>query len=253
VSPGLHQVGEQRVVWWDPSLLKHIDQGSTRSRLTEFLKEDETKLRSEEGIHAHEEWQRLRANLRQVASKPEWEVVTATAPAFSELLTPSLPEVVVETIDIDFSRPHGKRFGTLVHAVLSIVPLTANRDAIREIARLQGRVLGATDDEIGAAVETVRRALQHQLIKQAVAASANGQCRREVPVALKLDAGVMVEGVIDLAFQEKKPNGPWTVIDYKTDFEVKGRLEEYRNQVSLYALAISRATGLPAHPILLRV
>jgi ATP-dependent exoDNAse (exonuclease V) beta subunit len=253
VSPGLHQVGEQRVVWWDPSLLKHIDQGSTRSRLTEFLKEDESKLRSEEGIHAHEEWQSRRSHVRHVASKPEWNVVTATEPAFGEVVTQPLPEVVVETIEIDFSRPHGKRFGTLVHAVLSIVPLTSNRDAIREIAKLQGRVLGATEDEIGAAVETVRRALQHPLIKRAVAASANGQCRREVPVALKLDAGTMVEGVIDLAFQEKQAGGPWTVIDYKTDFEVKGRLEEYRNQVSLYALAISRATGMPAHPILLRL
>jgi hypothetical protein len=43
------------------------------------------------------------------------------------------------------------------------------------------------------------------------------------------------------------------VIDYKTDFEVKGRLEEYQNQISLYAAAISRATGLEARPVLLRL
>ena len=46
---------------------------------------------------------------------------------------------------------------------------------------------------------------------------------------------------------------PWVVIDYKTDFEVKGRLEEYQNQVSLYALAISRATGLETQAVLLRL
>jgi ATP-dependent exoDNAse (exonuclease V) beta subunit len=63
----------------------------------------------------------------------------------------------------------------------------------------------------------------------------------------------MVEGVIDLAFQEQRPDSPWTVIDYKTDFEVKGRLEEYQHQVSLYALAISRATGRETRPVLLRL
>jgi len=69
--------------------------------------------------------------------------------------------------------------------------------------------------------------------------------------------------VIDLAFQEQRPDqeqgqaagagGPWVVIDYKTDFEIRGKLEEYRNQVSLYALAISRATGLETQPILFRL
>src|SRR5258708_4023921 len=81
VSPGLHlpRVGEHRVVWWDPSVLRPISQGDTRSRLTEFLKEDDNKVRSEEGIRVHEEWQRQRASVRQVAGKPEWTVVTATS------------------------------------------------------------------------------------------------------------------------------------------------------------------------------
>jgi ATP-dependent exoDNAse (exonuclease V) beta subunit len=90
-------------------------------------------------------------------------------------------------------------------------------------------------------------------MRRADAALRNGHCRREVPVALKLDDGVMIEGVIDLAFQEQTPESPWMVIDYKTDFEVKGRLEEYQKQVSLYALAISRATGLPTQAVLLRL
>jgi ATP-dependent exoDNAse (exonuclease V) beta subunit len=239
--------------------------------LTEFLKEDDNKVRSEEGIRVHEEWQRQRTSVRQAAGKPEWTVVTATSHvaipsvreesgvdfAETELgefsLKAALLEVAVESIEIDFSRPHGKRFGTLVHAVLSVVPLNADHDGIREIARLQGRVLGAPEEEVAAAVETVHRALRHPLMQRAAAAVNGGQCRREVPVALKLDDGVMVEGVIDLAFQDQGHNSPWMVIDYKTDFEVRGKLEEYQNQVSLYALAISRATGLEAQPVLLRL
>ncbi len=270
VTPGLHRpkAGEHRVVWWDPAVLRPISQGNTRSRLTEFLKEDDAKVRSEEGIRLHEEWQRQRTSVRQVAGKPEWTVVTASVQGamprggektepdseeIDEFKTPAVPEVALESIQIDFSRPHGKRFGTLVHAVLSVVALDSDNDGIAEIARLQGRILGATEDEVAAAEQTVHRALSHPLMRRAAAAVNSGQCRREVPVALKLDDGVMVEGVIDVAFQEMGPNSPWMVIDYKTDFEIKGRLEEYENQVSLYALAVSRATGLETQAVLLRL
>jgi len=107
-------------------------------------------------------------------------------------------------------------------------------------------MFGATDEEVAAATETVIRALRHPLMQRAAASG----CRREVPIILKLDDGMMVEGIVDLAFQE---SGSWIVIDYKTDFEVKGRLEEYQKQVSLYALAVSRATGLETRPVLLRL
>ena len=49
------------------------------SRLTDYLKEDDGKVRSEEGIRAHEEWQSQRASVREIAAKPKWKVVTATA------------------------------------------------------------------------------------------------------------------------------------------------------------------------------
>jgi len=258
VSPGLHRpkAGKHQVIWWDPAVLKPISQANTRSRLTDFLKEDDKKVRSEEGIRVHAEWQTQRANVREVAGKPEWRVVIATSHVPSprdESKTTKLPDVAVESIEIDFSRPHGKRFGILVHSVLSVVPLNSDQEGIADVARVQGRVLGATEDEVAAAVETVHRALRHPLMQRAAAAAGVGQLRREVPIGLELEDGVMVEGVIDLAFQEQRPDSPWTVIDFKTDFEVKGRLEEYQNQVLLYALAISRATGLETRPVLLRL
>lgn len=144
----------------------------------------------------------------------------------------------METIKIDFSRPHGKRFGTLVHAVLSVVALDFDREGIEEVARIQGRVLGATGEEIVAAVETAEKALQHPLLQRAALAMAAGNCRREVPVVIKLDDGTMVEGIVDVAFREADSAGAWIVVDYKTDFEIANKLEEYREQVGLYALAI---------------
>lgn len=262
VTPGLHkpQVGEHNVVWWDPFLLDLNKQGGTGSRLTEFLKKDETGTRSEEGVRVHNEWQQHRTSVRDAARKPKWEVVTATAQS-TELVriagsTPAvgapalLPEVQVESIKIDFARPHGKRFGTLVHSVLSVVSLSADVSGVAEVAEVQGRIFGATDEEVRTATDTVSRVLIHPLMQHAAAAVSEGLGRREVPIAIQLEDGVVVEGVIDLAFQAQ---GVWTVIDYKTDFEIKGRLEEYKIQVGLYALAVSRATGQEVRAVLLRL
>jgi ATP-dependent exoDNAse (exonuclease V) beta subunit len=269
VSPGLHRprVGEHRVVWWDPATLAApTSQARSSSRLMDYLKEDDGKVRSEEGIRAHERWQVERANARTIAGRPEWNVLTATAYATAlgvrdereeletdQAGTPQLSEVTVETIGIDFSRPHGKRFGTLVHAVLSVVALDSDREGIEEIARVQGRVLGAPPEDVDAAVETVRRALQHPLLQRAAAAVSSGNCRREIPVIMQLEDGTVIEGVVDLAFRDNGSDGSWIVVDYKTDFEIAGRLEEYRKQVGLYALAISRATGKDARGTLLRM
>jgi ATP-dependent helicase/nuclease subunit A len=68
---------------------------------------------------------------------------------------------------------------------------------------------------------------------------------------LTLDDGTLVEGVVDLAFEE---NGEWIVVDYKTDREIAAAGEDqYRRQVALYATAIARATGAPASGVLLRI
>ena len=70
-------------------------------------------------------------------------------------------------------------------------------------------------------------------------------------MTLTLDDGTLVEGVVDLAFEE---NGEWTVVDYKTDREIADKGEEqYRRQLSIYAAAIERATGAPASAILVRL
>jgi ATP-dependent helicase/nuclease subunit A len=260
VSPGLHQpqVGNHRVVWWDPAAVARTGSGRPTSRLTEFLREDEQKIHSQAGIRVHEEWQQSRAGVRSAAAKTEFNVTTATAYALS-LAKPETAgdvgptEVTVETLDIDWRRPHGKRFGTLVHAVLAAVRLGADKESVNDAARVQGRILGANEEEVSAAAKTVTQALRHPLMQQAAAAEATGRSRREVSVAMKLEDNLIVEGIVDLAFQnEGEPTG-WTVIDYKTDFELSGRLEEYKRQVELYSQAVTHATGQSVRAVLLRL
>ena len=347
VTPGLHkgQVGEHRVVWWDPNVLELGKEDELGSRLNKLLAADEKAIKSEAGIRDHEVWQAERVRVREQGQTPSLKVAHATDYAVklaagasheavpgvkrADTQTPSepevkpeprvaavpktkpgrsrkraldnaslfpplfplfdaveraaaeppvdeaaepvssgitstrgsadsggslgdWPEVTVETVDIDFSRPFGKRFGTLVHAILSLVDLEADRSGVEAVAKLQGRMVGATPEEITAATETVSRAFVHPLLKRAAAALREGRCRRETPVAMLLDDGTVVEGKVDLAFVNESNNG-WTVVDFKTDFEILGKLEEYRNQVGIYAQAISRATGSQARGVLLRL
>ena len=277
VTPGLHkpEAGAHRVVWWDPSVLDLNRQDEIGARLNKLLAADEQGKRSEEGIRDHDAWQSNRSQVREQAGTPSLRVVTATEHArsvaariqpiaepgqqfdlFADPATPLPPElrdVTVESLGIDFSRPHGKRFGTLVHAVLSVVDLNADAEVVQAVAELQGRLLGATSEEITAATETVTRALAHPLMRRAAAASTTGQCRRETPVVMQLDDGTLVEGIVDLAFLDDAEPVAWTVVDFKTDFEIAGRLDEYRKQVALYVLAISRATSQLANGVLLRL
>jgi ATP-dependent exoDNAse (exonuclease V) beta subunit len=93
--------------------------------------------------------------------------------------------------------------------------------------------------------------LAHDLLARARAAGARGRCRRETPVTYTLPDGTLVEGVVDLAFED---GGRWVVVDYKTDRELAALGEDqYRLQVALYASAIAQATGSPCDGVLLVV
>ncbi|HSB11698.1 MAG TPA: UvrD-helicase domain-containing protein [Blastocatellia bacterium] len=261
VTPGEHQpeAGEHRVVWWDPSVLELGKQEDVGSRLNKLIAADDEGKRSQAGVVAHDQWQQTRVRVREQAGAPSLIVATATEHALaitgSTDGTPaeSASAVGVESVGIDFSRPHGKRFGTLVHAVLSVVDLNADRAGVNAVASLQGRLLGASAEEIDAAAETSSRALAHPLMRRAAAAFASGRCRRESPVAIKLEDGLLVEGIVDLTFIDESDLEKWIVVDFKTDFEIGAKLEEYSNQVELYARAIRQASGLKTQAVLLRI
>ena len=137
-----------------------------------------------------------------------------------------------------------------MHAVLATVPLDGNFDAIRDLATVHGRIIGATPEEITAAGEAVSATLAHSLLHQARDAAKQNRCRREAPIAWRNQDGFLTEGVVDLAFEQ---NQRWIVIDFKTDEDLAENELVYRRQVGLYALAIEAATKMPAAAVLMRV
>jgi ATP-dependent helicase/nuclease subunit A len=152
----------------------------------------------------------------------------------------------------DFQRPGGRRFGALVHALLASVDLDAGAHAIQASAAINGRILGATEEEMDAAITTVGVALAHPILRRAAASAEKGGLRRETPVLLTLDDGSLVEGVVDLAFREDTLDfAGWIVVDFKTDREFEVSSARYIAQVSVYSEAVGAATNSPTRGTLL--
>jgi ATP-dependent exoDNAse (exonuclease V) beta subunit len=190
-------------------------------------------------------------------------VMTATEAAASSG-TDAIPdvetvEVAIETAAPGIERPGGVRFGTLVHALLSDVPLDAASVAsgfsgpdagLGRLAEVHGRLLGADAAEVAAARDVVARTLAHPVMQAAARAAAARGCYREVPVTFRLDDASIVEGHVDLAFDDGQG---FVVVDFKTDRELDGALDRYRRQVQIYAAAISQAMGKRAKGVLMKI
>jgi len=241
VHPGLitPQQGSHGVVWWDPSKLKLDEESDHGLRQAELLKDDGGASSS-----AYQAWRDERAETIAAASRPEFEVFLASQAADSP------PDAAVVDAGVRHASHNdvtGRRFGTLVHAVLRDVPLDADRATIRQWAQLNGRILGAHVEEIEAACARVHAALDAPLLHRARAAQRK---HREYPVMLRVDDQRLMEGVIDLAFVE---NNAWVIVDFKTDADIAGHSPQYQRQLQWYASALSRLTGLPARAYLLAV
>jgi ATP-dependent exoDNAse (exonuclease V) beta subunit len=131
---------------------------------------------------------------------------------------------------------------------LATVALDAERDAIADAAGAQARIQGATPEERAAAATLVEAALVHPLLTRARDAWRRRRCRRETPITAVEPDGSILEGVLDLAFEE---DDGWTVVDFKTQAELAGL--PARRQVAGYAAVVSRVTGRPARAVVLRL
>ncbi len=137
-----------------------------------------------------------------------------------------------------------------MHATLATAPLDAAVDVIEKVAATQARILGAPAEEERAAVKAVADVLAHSLLKRARAAAERGQCHRELPVTWIAPDGLMIEGTIDLVFEDA---AELVVLDFKTDREIATEQDQYRRQLDVYCRAVSSLKGREAKGILLRV
>jgi ATP-dependent exoDNAse (exonuclease V) beta subunit len=227
-----------------------------------------------DGRSNYDRWQLARHEAREAGSRPslvvatvkeltdpEWAARSATnavgpqlfsrPPLLSDRSTPFADVSIVDVTVAGDARSGsgGAAFGTLVHAVLAQSPFGATRQMLERIAAIEATVLGLSVIDAAVAATIAARVFGHDLLQRAGRAAARGACRRETPVTLTLPDGTLVEGVVDLAFEE---DGRWVAVDYKTDRELADAEEPYRRQLALYASALAAATGQPAVGVLVK-
>lgn len=250
VRPGLHEFGGEftgyGVVWWDPNALELGKAPSFSIRQRELLERGNDEF-VQQRLSDYSAWKDARLMLLNAGSTPTLRFRTATDRSKSDVPF-SLEVEVVELAKGE--RPFGPRFGTLVHSILATIPLDGDEDYVAATAELQGRIIGAPSEEVRAAAVAVNGALRHPLMQRARVSAGAGKCFRELPLTLRMDDGLLVEGVADLVFKEQTT---WVVVDFKTDQQIKGDLERYRRQVSIYAKTVSEIYGQACAAFLMRV
>jgi ATP-dependent helicase/nuclease subunit A len=144
-------------------------------------------------------------------------------------------------------RAGGRNFGTLVHRILELIDLGRGEDA-PTLASALAPALGQGEEQAEAAARIVQRTLELPLLERARKAP---RVFRELPIVFA-DEGDLVEGIVDLAFEE---DGGLVVVDYKTESvakeQVLAQAAHHAPQLQIYGRGLSQATGLPVRERLL--
>jgi ATP-dependent helicase/nuclease subunit A len=265
VRPGLHMPVSDgpSVVWWDPAVIDLDVDDTTSIRHQRILEVGPSGSGTSDSEKNYVAWKTAREELLRAGSQPSLRIQTVTSlirdnrsrckgRETESAAAASFPVEVEIVKRPTLARPGGRRFGVLVHAVLASIDLDAGTDTIRSIVSINAKIVNATDEEAKAACVVVQTVLKHPILRRAAGSAANGMLRRETQVIHKLADGTIVEGVVDLAFQEEGPGGAlWTVVDFKTDREFSLSSERHVEQVRIYAGAIAAATGNKARGIVM--
>ena len=263
VAPGTFRLPEGQspqpnaysVTWWDPRSLHLGAESSFGLRRDDLIVKDGNMFAVEDRLADYQSWAAARATAIEQGARPSVRIQTATAWA-AERSAIGIDEAVagpeesrIEILQIAGAadRPRGRRFGTLVHMVLATVPLDAPPEAVAAAAGTQARIINASADETAAASLVVSAVLAHDLMARA---RASRSVARETPVSWLHEDGTLIEGVLDLAFEEGERT---VVVDFKTDHELSAGETRYRAQLHQYVTAVARATGRETAGVLFRV
>jgi ATP-dependent helicase/nuclease subunit A len=246
------------VVWWDPRVLSLEADSGYGLRRDDLIAKDGDPGQVAARLAEYQQWRTDRDQAVARARIPSLRVRTATSVALDRTFDGVATGAEIEVIDFSrvAGRPFGPRFGTLVHAILATVPLDASEELITTVGRTQAQILPPAgrdryaEEEVYAAVEVVSSLLRDPLFDRVREADRAGRCDRELPIAWQSPDGTLIEGTIDLAFEDVTG---LTVVDFKTDRELSTDLDRYRRQLTVYCQALGTVRKTTARGILARV
>jgi ATP-dependent exoDNAse (exonuclease V) beta subunit len=264
IRPGTYQLTDPgsgntySVVWWDPRELEGSPDDARGVRREDLISKDAKPGDIAADRARYDDWLEKRRQAQVAGRIASIKISTATEMTkdAADRHHP-VPSILVEdAAQLSAPRPSGKRFGTLVHALLATMPLDAGPAEATELAALYAKLFAAPDVERDAAAAIGASLVKHSRWRAAQEAAAAGRrVWREAPVSLSVktepgEAPTIVDGQVDLAYET---DDGWVVVDFKTDVEIVSAQDAYKQQVALYAAAVAKATGKPATGVLLRV
>ena len=189
-------------------------------------------------------WERARVELiRKMSASP---LVAASSLHESGDASPP-PKTEDEQIELDPWRRGraASSIGRAVHAVLQDVDLSESSapGMLAMLGTLAARHAPAHDvasyeQEI---LELAAATLKTPVMERAADAYRKGRAWRETFVSAAVgESGVIVEGYVDLLFEEE--DGSLVIVDYKTD-RTDAAAERYEAQLGAYVAAVRKATG----------
>lgn len=159
----------------------------------------------------------------------------------------AVKEVSVKRGKFTYSQgEHGVEWGTVIHLLLETAMLNPDAD-LRGLAEAALNDQGLDAELLTDALEVVQSVTRSEIWRRAQAAElrlVETPFQRFIPAAEPDAVGVIMRGVVDLAFLE--PKG-WVIVDYKSDRVAEVRLNElaehYTPQLAGYREAWEAITG----------
>jgi len=136
--------------------------------------------------------------------------------------------------------PGSAGLGSAYHRVMEKISIQPPEEEIAGLVQEAALFWGLEKEEISLLHRLVEATLESTLWERVKKA----KIYREVPFSVKC-RGVLLEGLIDLLIEEEDG---LVVVDYKTDYlshpeAVEQKMEHYRPQACIYALAVQQVTG----------
>jgi ATP-dependent helicase/nuclease subunit A len=235
LAPGIHygREGGCEVLWLDPKLLDWSSKSDGGIEKESLLKGSDPA-----GVQQYRDWQSLRNARIESGARPTFDVAEATK---ARGLT--LPEPLTIRVVLPRQVSNARRFGRLVHKLMEAARLPLEAEALRTLAAYHARGHNCTPEDAVAAANVVLALFGHDVLRTANSAQVS---YRELPIAVRLDDGRMVEGRADLVYFDGRS---WTVVDYKTGETGS----DEKRQVALYARALEIAKNQPVRAVLLEI
>ncbi|MDD4366995.1 MAG: 3'-5' exonuclease, partial [Eubacteriales bacterium] len=153
----------------------------------------------------------------------------------------------------EFLREGGKHLsaaqkGTAFHRVMEHLDFTRMEDGSyirRFVDELVAREIITEEEKEILSIEKIEIFAESMIGKRAKSAAALGKLRKETSFNLLHNVEgkeVMVQGIIDCWFEEKEGI---VLLDYKTNYDVEGIQEKYKEQMMIYKKAIETYRGMP--------